>query len=248
MSNVLSNLAENAGLPQLFVDQLAAGERITMWYEEVSLIKAKVWDVYQDVPGQFQLRLQIQGFTGNQADGYPLEPLPEDLKAASEMVGFWTIQGYVAVSSDNLEPDVAAAMSKFVDWSLLNKETKQEESSRPKLWFEAGNSECGLQLLPKAKPNKQSGNEELTFSGWAHRGLEWCGNSIGSVREVEFDAPFFKRPQRGARVDASPVPPVITPPVITPPVITPPVITPPRRGRGGSEPPAVDPAVLAANV
>ena len=245
MSQQLVNLAENAGLPQLFVDQLAAGERITMWYEEVSLIKAKVWDVYQDVPGQFQLRLQIQGFTGNQADGYPLEPLPEDLKAAGEMVGFWTIQGYVAVSSDNLEPDVAAAMSKFVAWSLLNKETKQEESSRPKLWFEAGDSDCGLQLLPKSKVNKQSGNEELTFSGWAHRGLEWCGTGIGSVREVEFDASFTKRPRRGARVDA----PAPTPPKVIPP--TPPKVIPSTRGRGQSPqaPQAPeDQSVLAANV
>ena len=246
--SVLSNLAEDAGLPQLFVDQLANGERITMWAEEVALVKTKVWDVYQDVEGEYQLRLQIQGFTGSSQDGYPLEPLPEDIALASTMVGFWQLQGYVAISAANLQPDVVAAMIRFAEWSELNKHEKQEESTRPKLWFEAGDSNCGLQLLPKAKTNKKTQKEELTFSGWAHRGLEWCGTGIGSVREVEFDASFSKRPQRGARVDASPVPPVITPPVITPPVITPPVITPPRRGRGGSEPPAVDPNLLATLV
>ena len=240
----LSNLAEDAGLPQLFVDQLANGERITMWAEEVALVKTKVWDVYQDVEGEYQLRLQIQGFTGSSQDGYPLEPLPEDIALASTMVGFWQLQGYVAISAANLQPDVVAAMIRFAEWSELNKHEKQEESTRPKLWFEAGDSDCGIQLLPKSKVNKRSGKEELTFSGWAHRGLEWYGTGIGGASEVAFDAFFTKRPQRGARVDAPVVPPIKP----VPPVVTPPSAPPTRRGRGGSEPPAVDLGLLAANV
>ena len=240
----LSILAENMNLPAIFCDQLAAGERLTMWSEEVSLVKFKVWDVYQDVEGEFQLRLQIQGFTGSEAENFPLVSLPEDIALAYTMVGFWQLQGYVAVKAANLEPDVVAAMSKFVAWSSLNKETKQEESSRPKLWFEAGDSDCGLQLLPKSKVNKQSNKEELTFSGWAHRGLEWCGTGIGgSVREVEFDAAFSQRPaRRGARIDAPVLPPTPPAPKIVPPVV------PPSRGRGQAPQAPANQDLVAANV
>ena len=241
MSNTLSVLAETMNLPQLFCDQLAAGERLTMWAEEVQLVKTKVWDVYQDSPEEFKLRLQIQGFTGSEAENFPLVELPGDLKAAVEMVGFWELQGYVAVRTVDLEPSVIAAMTKFAAWSSWHKEEKQEESTRPKLWFE-GNADCGLQLLPKSTVNKKSGKQELTFTGWAYKGLEWCGNGIGSGTVVEFDASFSKRPQRGARIDAPVLPP--TPPV----VITPPSVTLPRRGRGGSEPPAVDSNLLLDNV
>ena len=232
----LSILAENMNLPAIFCDQLAAGERLTLWSEEVSLIKTKVWDVYQDTPDEFKLRLQIQGFTGSQADNYPLEPLPEDIKAATQMVGFWEIQGNVAVKTADLDSSVVAAMTRFVEWSALHKREKQEESTRPKLWFEGGSVDCGLQLLPKSTVDKKSGKEQLSFSGWAYRGLEWHGKGIGGGTVVEFDASFAKRSQRGARVDAPVLPPAPPAPKVIPPI-------PPSRGRSLGE---LD--LVAANV
>lgn len=252
MSEQLLKLAEDLNLPALFCEQLAAGHRITMWAEELSLVRARIWAVYQDTPGKFSLELKFQGYTGSQADGWPLVPLPEDIATArnSSDPNYWEIQGYVLVLAEDLEKEVLGAVENLLDWTKQRKADKAanievDYKSCPNLFFKPANDEAGLQLLPKI-----SKSGDLSFGGWAYQHLEWRGNGIGatSAQLVDIDEHFAARPKRrGARVDAPVVPPAPTsPPKVTTPS-TPP--TPPtRRGKGGSEPPAVDPNILAALV
>ena len=248
MSNTLSVLAENMNLPQLFCDQLAAGERLTMWSEELELVKPRVWGVYQDVPGKFSLQLKIQGRTSSEADGWQLVPLPQDI-AAAKAAGdnsLWEIGGYVAVHEEDLEPNVVAALEVLLEWTreaaeILKSGNKPNYKECPNLFFKALDSDAGLQLLPRI--DKEG---KLSFSGWAYQNLEWRGDGIGMGRKVEVNDYFRNGRPKPVGANSAPILP-LTPPS-APPVITPPVITPPRRGRGGSEPPAVDPNLLAANV
>ena len=245
MSQQLVKLAEDLNLPALFCEQLQAGERITMWSEELELVKPRVWGVYQDVPGKFSLQIKFQGYTGSEAEEFCLKALPEDIAAAKAAPdpNYWELQGYAAVMEADLEPDVLAAFQKLLAWTQQAAEDKKngvavDYKQCPNLFFKPLNEESGLQLLPKV--NKQG---ELSFSGWAFKALEWRGTGIGGGGEIYEVNEYFLN-GRKSRANSAP----ITPPVVTPPVITPPSVTPPRRGRGGSEPPAVDPNLLATLV
>lgn len=255
MSEQLLKLAEDLNLPALFCEQLAAGHRITMWSEELEFVRARIWAVYQDTPGKFSLELKFQGYTGSQADGWPLVPLPEDIAAArnSKDPNYWEIQGYVLVLAEDLEKDVLAAVENLLAWTQQKKADKAagydiNHKECPNLFFKPANDDAGLQLLPKV-----SKGGDLSFGGWAYQHLEWRGNGIGatSAQLVSTDEHFANgRKRRGADVGAPVKRDIPEVPVVTPTVVTPekPLT---RRGRGGESPevpPKVDPAVLAALV
>jgi hypothetical protein len=256
MSQDLLKLAEDLNLPALFCEQLQAGQRITMWSEELELVKPRVWGVYQDTPGRFSLQLKIQGRTSSSEDGWQLVPLPKDI-AAAKAAGdnsLWEIGGYVVLHEEDLEPEVVAALNVLLEWTgeageILKSGSKPNYKDCPNLWFEPQDGDAGLQLLPKI--NKEG---QLSFSGWAYRNLEWHGDGIRG-RKVELNdyfrngKPQPKKVETGAPIsvttrdipEAPPAPKAVSPSE-----------APKTRVRAGSTPPEVPPkvdqSVLAANV
>lgn len=170
-----------------------------MWSKELDLVKTRVWGVYQDTPGSktFSLQLKIQGYTGSKEDGYPLVPLPDDIAAAkaSGDNSLWELGGYVSVSVEEEDTqNIEEALKVLLEWTKQSSEQKKnglkpDYKEMPKLWFEPENEQAGIQLLPKIREGK------LSFSGWAHRGLEWHGDSIRRGRKVELDEYFLNGKQ-----------------------------------------------------
>ena len=247
--SVLSVLAENLDMPSIFTTQLENSDRITMWDEELDLCKSRVWDVYTNTEGEFKLRLEFQGMTDLAGDNYPLVELPEDIASVSkvEKSGYWKLQGYVALNPEDLEPKLQAALDAFAAWTKEAQQIakgggKADEKTRPWLFFKALNEESALQLL--CKLDKEG---RLTFSGWGFQHLYWGGNGLGGEwKNLRFQLGadvLNGKPQPKKVETGAPITPE------APPVVTPPPVPPTRRRRGDTQtPPAVNQAVLAANV
>jgi len=209
------SVAENQKLSEEIVSQIRAGEEVIELNSKVlSFLRIKIWDVYDDEE-KFTLRLQFQGITGTIEQGYLLQPFPEGVN--KNTWGLWSLQGYVAVSKSRLDGDVVSSLSKYAAWTEAG---TKDESTRPKLWLEVDESSI-VQLLWYVRTDKKSGEEEITFKGWAHQGLIWKGKGIGVAEAIEFDL----IPRKGAStIPTRPMPPA-------------PQANPPK-GRGGAPTPA----------
>lgn len=203
----LHKLSIEANLPQFCVDQIAAGDnRITFEASDLEKLTFKVWNVYEDVPGQFQLMVTFQGHClGN----YELQPLPEDLKTIKDQHGYFKINGYLLEVAEDISEDVATAMSKFAEWTKQNKGIKNPENV-PSLFFKVTSAEALVQLMVTSSYNKSTQMDELSFNGWAYQGISWAGHGIGATSPVKLPIGNYTRRQLPP-VDSG-VPPVVPPP------------------------------------
>ena len=207
----LSNLALNSNLPQAWAQELVNSNRVTFYAGDIAKTTFKVWDVYQDTPGEFQLKVQIQGVCD---DAYTLAEKPEDLSTIKNHPGYFTFSGYVLVCSDEIPETVQSAMERFASWTQENIGVTKPEGI-PSLWVKASSAAI-MQLV--IEPYSNSKNVGVfAFNGWAHQGLSWAGEGVTSK-------PVTKRYTLTtvATPVATPVAPPVAPPVATP-VATPPV-------------------------
>lgn len=168
--------AEEAGVPQFCVDQIAAGDgRITFEASDLEQLTNRVWNVYEDTPGVFQMQLQLQGHC---LGAYELQPLPAELATIESEPGYFTLHGYILELAVEVPADVAAAMSKFAEWSKANKGVKNA-ADRPYLFYKVTSAEALVQLVVTSSYNKSASKNELSFNGWAYQGIEWGGTGIG---------------------------------------------------------------------
>lgn len=178
----LYELAQDAGVPQFAVDQIAAGDgRVTFEASDLEMLTFKVWNVYEDTPGQFQMMVTFQGHC---LGAYELQPLPEDLSTMEQQSGYFKMSGYILEVAEEVPADVAVAMSKFAEWTLENKGVKNP-ANRPHLFYKVASAEALVQLVVTTSYNKSTQADELSFNGWAYQGLEWAGNGIGSVKATK---------------------------------------------------------------
>lgn len=178
----IHQLALEAGIPQFAVDQIEAGDgRITFEAGDLEKLTFKVWNVYEDVPGQFQMMVTFQGHClGN----YELQPLPEDLKTIKDQHGYFKINGYLLELSEDIPDDVAVAMSKFAEWTKQNKGIKNPENV-PSLFFKVTSASALVQLVVTSSYNKSTQMDELSFNGWAYQGISWAGHGIGATQATK---------------------------------------------------------------
>lgn len=169
----LTQLALDSSMPQAWCEELQNSDRVTIDATDFSKLTVKVWDVYQDNPGEFQLRITLQGVCD---DAYNLLPLPE-LKEIKQTPGFFTLSGFVLVCKDEIPFLVFEAMQNFADWTKSNQGVKTPEG-RPSLWPTAS-SEAIVQLVIEPYTNNKN-QEVFSFNGWAHQGLTWSGSGITS--------------------------------------------------------------------
>lgn len=203
----LHQLAVEGNLPQFCCDQIAAGDdRLTFEADDLEKLTFKVWNVYEDVPGEFQMMVTIQGHCLGK---YELQPLPEDLSTLPSQHGYFTLSGYILEVGEDVPPDVALAMSKFAEWSLSNKGIKNPQN-RPHLFFKL-TDEAIVQLVVTTSYNKYTGKNELSFNGWAYSGIEWAGNGIGGTKAQKLTVSNYTRRVLRAAPSGG-VPPVAPPP------------------------------------
>ena len=208
--SLLLQLSREAGVPQFAVDQIQAGDgRITFEASDLEQLTFKVWNVYEDTPGQFQMMVTFQGHC---LGDYELQPLPEDLSTIEQQPGYFKLSGCILEVAEEVPADVAVAMSKFAAWTLENKGVKNPVN-RPHLFYKVASAEALVQLIITSSYNKSTKADELSFNGWAYAGLEWAGNGIGSIKATKTDIVGYTR-----RV-LPPAPSAVTPPSFTPPKV-----------------------------
>jgi hypothetical protein len=207
----LYELAQDAGVPQFAVDQIAAGDgRVTFEASDLEMLTFKVWNVYEDTPGQFQMMVTFQGHC---LGAYELQPLPEDLSTMEQQSGYFKMSGYILEVAEEVPADVAVAMSKFAEWTLENKGVKNP-ANRPHLFYKVASAEALVQLVVTTSYNKSTQADELSFNGWAYQGLEWAGNGIGSVKATKTGISGYTRkvlPPAPVAPPAPPAPPALKP-------------------------------------
>jgi hypothetical protein len=174
MTSKLAQLALDFALPQSWAEELNSSNRITLEAEDFARLTFKIWDVYQDVPGEFQLRIQIQGICD---EAFQLLQLPEELKYIKEHPGYFAISGYVLVCQDEVNEVVLNALLSFSDWTNSNQGVKNPEG-RPSLWAKAS-PEAIVQFIVEPYLSGK-GDEILSFNGWAFEKLVWSGDGITS--------------------------------------------------------------------
>lgn len=212
----LHQLSLEAGVPQFCVDQIAAGDgRITFEASDLEMLTNRIWNVYEDEPGVFQMQLQLQGHC---LGAYELQPLPAELATIEQQPGYFTLHGYILELAAEVPADVAAAMSKFSEWSKANKGVNKPEG-RPYLFYKVTSAEALVQLVVTSSYNKSAAKNELSFNGWAYQGIEWGGTGIGATRATKTDIAAGY-----TRKVLPPAPSAVTPPVAPPPVAPPKVL------------------------
>jgi hypothetical protein len=182
--SLLLQLSQEAGVPQFCCDQVAAGDgRITFEASDLEMLTNRIWNVYEDEIGVFQMQLQLQGHCLGK---YELQPLPADLSTIESEPGYFTLHGYILELAVEVPPDVAKAMSAFAEWSKANKGVSKPEG-RPYLFYKVTSAEALVQLVVTSSYNKSAGKNELSFNGWAYQGIEWGGTGIGATRATKTD-------------------------------------------------------------
>lgn len=169
----LSELALDSSLPQAWVEELVNSDRVTFDACDLSETTFKVWDVYRDNPGEFQLKIQIQGVCD---DAYNLVDKPEDLSTIKGLPGYFSISGYILVCDDEIPETVIAAMERFAAWTEENIGVKNPKGI-PSLWVKASSDDAIMQLVIEPYTNSK-GVEVFAFNGWAHQGLHWAGDGV----------------------------------------------------------------------
>jgi len=217
--NSAVSIAENQSMPEELVAQIRANEEVLELDSHLlSKMRIKIWDVYApEDEDKFTIRLQFQGVTGSKEQGYSLQTFPQGVN--KNTWGLWSLQGYVAVGKAKLDGQVIQGLETYAAWT---KAGTKDESTRPKLWLEVDEDSI-IQLLWYTREDKKTGEQEISFKGWAHAGLIWKGKGIGVAEAIEFDL----IPRKGA----STIPPRPMPPA--PPAN-------PAKGRGGA--PSTTPA------
>lgn len=207
----LYELAVEAGVPQFCVDQIAAGDgRVTFEASDLEMLTFKVWNVYEDTPGQFQMMVTFQGHCLGE---YELQSLPEDLHTLEQQPGYFKLSGYILEVAEDVPAEVAAAMSAFAQWSKENKGVKNAPN-RPYLFYKVTSASALVQLVVTTSYNKSTQADELSFNGWAYQGLEWAGNGIGSVKATKTGISGYTRkvlPPAPVAPPAPPAPPALKP-------------------------------------
>jgi len=177
----LLQLAQDAGIPQFAVNQIAQGDEvITFEASDLEMLRMTVWNVYEDEPGQFQMMVEFQGHCLGE---YQLQPLPADLSTLKDQHGYFRISGYILERAEDVEEDVAVALEKFACWTLENKGVSKPQG-KPKLFIKAS-SDAIMQLVVRSQYNKHSKAYEIGFNGWAYEALNWAGDGIGGEKATK---------------------------------------------------------------
>lgn len=208
----LSQLALDSSLPQAWAEELVNSDRVTLDAAEFSKLTFKVWDVYQDTPGEFQLKVQLQGVCD---DTYNLVDKPEDLSTIKSLPGYFSVSGYILVCDDEIPDTVIAAMERFAVWTEENIGVKNPEGI-PSLWVKAS-SDAIMQLVIEPYTNSK-GVEIFAFNGWAHQGLHWAGDGV-TTKPVTKRFTLTQPVNAAGGTTAPPVAPPVAPPAFTPPKV-----------------------------
>ena len=208
----LSQLALDSSLPQAWAEELVNSDRVTFDATDIAKTTFKVWDVYQDTPGEFQLKIQIQGICD---DVYNLVDKPQDLSTIKSLPGYFSISGYILVCSDEIPETVIAAMERFAVWTEENIGVKNPEGI-PSLWVKAS-SDAIMQLVIEPYTNSK-GVEIFAFNGWAHQGLHWAGDGV-TTKPVTKRFTLTQPVNAAGGTTAPPVAPPVAPPAFTPPKV-----------------------------
>ena len=206
----LAQLALDSSLPQAWAEELVNSDRVTLDAAEFSKLTFKVWDVYQDTPGEFQLKVQLQGVCD---DTYNLVDKPEDLSTIKSLPGYFSVSGYILVCDDEIPDTVIAAMERFAVWTEENIGVKNPEGI-PSLWVKAS-SDAIMQLVIEPYTNSK-GVEIFAFNGWAHKGLHWAGDGV-TTKPVTKRFTLTQPVNAAGGTTAPPVAPPVAPPAFTPP-------------------------------
>jgi hypothetical protein len=208
----LAQLALDSSLPQAWAEELVNSDRVTLDAAEFSKLTFKVWDVYQDTPGEFQLKVQLQGVCD---DTYNLVDKPEDLSTIKSLPGYFSVSGYILVCDDEIPDTVIAAMERFAVWTEENIGVKNPEGI-PSLWVKAS-SDAIMQLVIEPYTNSK-GVEIFAFNGWAHQGLHWAGDGV-TTKPVTKRFTLTQPVNAAGGTTAPPVAPPVAPPAFTPPKV-----------------------------
>ena len=208
----LSQLALDSSLPQAWAEELVNSDRVTLDAAEFSKLTFKVWDVYQDTPGEFQLKVQLQGVCD---DTYNLVDKPEDLSTIKSLPGYFSVSGYILVCDDEIPDTVIAAMERFAVWTEENIGVKNPEGI-PSLWVKAS-SDAIMQLVIEPYTNSK-GVEIFAFNGWAHQVLHWAGDGV-TTKPVTKRFTLTQPVNAAGGTTAPPVAPPVAPPAFTPPKV-----------------------------
>ena len=168
----LAQLALDSSLPQAWAEELVNSDRVTFDASDIAKTTFKVWDVYQDTPGEFQLKIQIQGVCD---DAYNLVDKPQDLSTIKSLPGYFSVSGYILVCDDEIPETVVSALERFAAWTEQTVGVKNPEGI-PSLWVKAS-PDALMQLVIEPYTNSKS-VEIFAFNGWAHRGLTWAGDGV----------------------------------------------------------------------
>ena len=201
----LAQLALDSSLPDAWVQELKNHNRITLQASEFNKLTFKIWDVFIDIPGEFQLKIQLQGVCD---EDYNLLDKPEDLSTIKKASGYFSLSGYILVCEDEISENVVSALERFASWTKENLGRKNPEGI-PSLWAKASSGAL-VQLVVEPYTNSK-GVEVFAFNGWAHEGLQWAGEGINTKPKTE--RKVFKL------LDAviPPAAPPVAPPAFNPP-------------------------------
>jgi hypothetical protein len=173
-TSTLAQLALDSFMPQSWAEELQNSDRVTLDASEFSKLTFKVWDCYEDVEGEFQLRIQIQGVCDS---SYNLLDKPEDLSNIKKTPGYFSVSGYVLEVAEDLPDVVVAALERFAAWTQEHLGEKNPEG-RPSLFLKVSDDAL-VQFVIEPYTNTK-GEEIFAFNGWAYRGLTWAGNGVGA--------------------------------------------------------------------
>lgn len=171
-TSALAKLALDSSMPQSWAEELQNSDRVTLDACEFSKLTFKVWDCYEDNPGEFQLRIQIQGVCD---ESYNLLDKPEDLSNIKKSPGYFSVSGYILEVAEDLPEVVVAALERFAAWTQEHLGEKNPEG-RPSLFIKA--SEDALIQFIVEPYTTSKGVEIFSFNGWAYRGLTWAGDGV----------------------------------------------------------------------